>query len=143
MTPREKILVIHDYIVNNTTYDSKRAEAITSKDPNFVPVYQSHKAIGTLIQNMAICGGYSDAMSLFLIKMGIPNYKISNKDHIWNFVYVEGAWYHLDLTWDDPVLKNGDELLIHDYFLITTDKLFSIKNNHEFSQQVFIEAAQN
>lgn len=140
MSVREKILAIHDYIINSTSYDSKRAEAITSKDPNFIPVYQSHKAIGPLIQNMAICGGYSDAMSLFLIKMNIPNYKISNDDHIWNFVYLEDSWYHLDLTWDDPVLNTGENLLIYDYFLIPTKKLFSLKNNHEFEESIFLEA---
>ena len=141
MNTREKILTIHDYIIEKTTYDNERAEAITLMDENYIPIYQSHKAVGPLIQEMAICGGYSDAMALFLIKMNIPNYKISNKSHIWNYVYVDGKWYHLDLTWDDPVTNNNRELLIHDYFLISTEKLFSLKNNHNFEQNIFIEAA--
>ena len=126
-------------ILSTAHHMIQNAEAIFKRS-NFIPVYQSHKAIGPLIQNMAICGGYSDAMSLFLIKMNIPNYKISNDDHIWNFVYLEDSWYHLDLTWDDPVLNTGENLLIYDYFLIPTKKLFSLKNNHEFEESIFLEA---
>ncbi len=140
MSNKEKILAIHDYIINTTTYDTKRARAITDNDTDFIPVYQSHKAIGPLFQNMAICGGYSDAMSLFLIKMGLPNYKISNDVHIWNLVYLDNKWYHLDLTWDDPVVDTKENLLLHDYFLISTKKLFSLKNNHHFNENIFIEA---
>ncbi|MDD4282270.1 MAG: hypothetical protein PHX03_00615 [Bacilli bacterium] len=143
MNTREKILTIHDYIIGKTSYDTERAEAITSMNDHYVPIYQSHKAVGPLIQEMAICGGYSDAMALFLIKMGIPNYKIANKVHIWNYVYLDGSWYHLDLTWDDPVASNKQQLLIHDYFLITTEKLFSLKNNHDFEQNIFLEASLN
>ncbi|MFA5603689.1 MAG: transglutaminase domain-containing protein [Bacilli bacterium] len=143
MTIRDKILAIHDYIINKTTYDTERAAAITSNDYSYIPLYQSHKALGPLIQKMGICGGYSDSMALFLIKLGIPNYKISNADHIWNYVYLDNAWYHLDLTWDDPVASNKKNLLIHDYFLITTDKLFSLKNNHQFKENIFMEAALN
>ncbi len=140
MNTKEKILTIHDYIVNNTSYDNERADAIVNNNTDYVPIYQSHKAVGPLIQHMAICGGYSDAMSLFLIKMNIPNYKISNDDHVWNYVYLNNNWYHLDLTWDDPVTNTNEDLLIHDYFLITTEELFKLKNNHQFNEEVFIEA---
>lgn len=140
MDNKEKILTIHDYIINTTSYDTKRAKAITNNDLDFIPSYQSHKAVGPLFQNMAICGGYSDAMSLFLIKMNIPNYRISNDVHIWNLVYLDGKWYHLDLTWDDPVVNTKEHLLLYDYFLISTSKLFSLKNNHYFNESIFIEA---
>ncbi|NLM63098.1 MAG: hypothetical protein GX190_02115 [Mollicutes bacterium] len=141
MSTVEKIKAIHDYIINTTSYDSDRSDAIISKNYDYIPLYQSHKAVGPLLQNKAICGGYSDAMALFLIKMDIPNYKISNQDHIWNYVNLDDQWYHLDLTWDDPTLENGEELLIHDYFLLTTEELFAKNNNHQFKEVIFLEAA--
>lgn len=64
-----------------------------------------------------------DSMAVFLGKMGIKNIKISNISHVWNLVYLNGAWFHLDLTWDDPVVNTNENLLLHNYFLITNTDL--------------------
>ena len=80
-------------------------------------------------------------MALFLDKMGIKNYKISSSSHIWNLVYIEGSWKHLDLTWDDPVLSNGGSTITDIFFLITTDELYSKNTSqHIFDENVFSEA---
>ncbi len=142
MNDKDKILKIHDYIINTTTYDQERAAAIVNNDANYVPLYQSHKAVGPLLQNKGICGGYSDAMSLFLFKLNIPNLRISNETHIWNLVKLDNKWYHLDLTWDDPVTINNEDLLLHDYFLIDGQQLKKINNNHHFSKDIYVEAIQ-
>ncbi|MFV0249976.1 MAG: transglutaminase domain-containing protein [Bacilli bacterium] len=140
MSDYDKILVIHDYIVNNTSYDQERADLVNSgtvTDYN----YASNTAYGALIQNKAICGGYTDAMALFLDKMGIQNYKVSSAKHIWNFVYIDGNWKHLDLTWDDPIISTGGNILTHNFFLIDTNTLEE-KNTgeHEYDKNIFIEA---
>ena len=141
MSIREKILAIHDYIINTTTYDKERADVIQRNITDYPFKYESHKAYGPLIQHMAICGGYSDAMAIFLNKMGIPNYKISSKDHVWNFVYMDNKWYHLDLTWDDPIVNTNEPMLVHNYFLITTKELEKDPNEqHIYSKSVFSEA---
>ena len=64
-------------------------------------------------------------MSIFLNKLGIENYKISNKTHIWNLVHINGVWRHLDSTWDDPVSNNNYNR--DTYFLITTEELSKLK----------------
>lgn len=139
MTDREKITAIHDYIINNTIYDTERAENISNN--NIYNKYESQKAYGALLQGFAICGGYSDAMAIFLNKMGIKNYKISSSNHVWNLVNLDGKWYHLDLTWDDPVVNTKENLLLHNYFLITTDELENLdKEQHTFDKNVFVEA---
>lgn len=140
MNTREKIKVIHDYIINHSVYDEKRAEAIQN-NANVDVQYPSHKATGPLLKGIALCSGYSDAMSLFLSKMQIKNYKVASADHVWNLVYVDDGWYHLDLTWDDPVVSTHENLLLHDFFLITTDKLQQLDlTQHEFDQTIYIEA---
>lgn len=141
MTPRKKILAIHDYIINNTRYDTERADFIQKNITDYPFKFESHKAYGTLIQNMAICSGYSDAMAIFLDKMGILNYKISSKDHVWNFVYLDDKWYHLDLTWDDPIVNTNEPILLHNYFLITTAELEKeLNEQHIYSKDVYTEA---
>ena len=115
MPPKEKIRVIHDYIINHTEYDKLKYE---NKNDD---TYKSNTAYGVLIEGYGTCNGYADAMEIFLDKMNIINYKISNEEHIWNLVYLDGKWYHLDLTWDDPI---SDININRDtYFLISTKTL--------------------
>ena len=68
MDTKEKIKAIHDYIINTTVYDKKSADKILKGETVLNNV---HKANGPLFDGMAICGGYSDAMALFLEKLNI------------------------------------------------------------------------
>ena len=136
MTDKEKIKAFHDYIVNHTKYDSEYIEL--DKSDLYSP---SHSAIGVLVNHKALCGGYTDIMSIFLNRLNIPNYKISTDNHIWNLVNIDGKWLHLDATWDDPVLDTGEELILDKFFLITTEKLKSFKTEyHSFDKNIFKEA---
>lgn len=129
-----KIKAIHDYIIQNSKYDSARSDQQITK-------YDSDTAYGNLIQGYGICGGYTDSMKLFLDKLGIPNYKIASENHVWNLVYVDNQWLHLDLTWDDPIVTSGKDVLEYNFFLITTEELKSLKTNqHNFDGNVYQEA---
>lgn len=133
MDDEAKIKTIHDYIINNTKYDVNRSD-------NGDTTYHSDTAYGALMEGFAICGGYADSMKLFLDRLGIPNFKVSSENHIWNAVYVNDNWYHLDLTWDDPVNKNGNDVLDYNYFLIDTDELLGLEaEQHLFDRTVFSE----
>lgn len=134
MKTEDKIKSIHDYIINTTKYDINRSD-------NKVTTYHSDTAYGALIEHYAICGGYADSMKLFLDYFGIPNYKISSENHVWNLVYLNNEWLHLDLTWDDPVTSDGKDVLEYDYFLISTEELKNLKTDqHIFDQNIYIEA---
>ena len=132
MSTKEKIKVIHDYIINNTNYDTLKTNNINDA------TYKSNTAYGVLIQGYGICSGYSDAMAIFLDKFNIINYKVSNDEHIWNLVYLDGKWLHLDLTWDDPI---SDKNVTRDnYFLIDTNTLEKLDDNsHYFNSSIFSE----
>ena len=81
-------------------------------------------------------------MALFLDYYKIPNFKIISENHIWNAVFVDNKWYHLDLTWDDPVSNNGKDVLEYTFFLISSDELNDIeKEQHVFDKEVFSEIA--
>lgn len=147
MSDEEKIKEIHDYIINNTKYDVERNLTGNSE-------YESHKAIGPLFQGYATCNGYTDLMAVFLSKMGFNNIKIattpddlsdSESGHIWNAVYLNGEWLHLDLTWDDPVSQDNKDYLFHTYFLVTTDKMMEEDSGettieeHNFNKLFYLE----
>lgn len=129
----ENIRRIHDYIIDNSIYDSDRS------DYN-ITTYQSDIAYGPLLEGYGICGGYTDAMELFLEELGIKSYKISSDQHVWNAVHLDNTWYHLDLTWDDPVTTSGKNVLEHNFFLIDTSTLLSIEQTeHRFNQSIYSE----
>lgn len=129
----ENIKIFHDYIVNHTKYDQSNTTGLSNVG--------SSSAYGVLIDGIGICSGYSDAMQLFLEKMNVKNYRISSSTHEWNLVYVEGAWRHLDLTWDDPIMSDGSDALKEDYFLVDTNTLLSKDDGeHNFDSSIYIEA---
>lgn len=136
MSDKEKITVFHNYIIDNTVYDSNYLE--TNLDDIDNP---SHKALGPLFFGRALCGGYADVMAIFLNRLNIPNYRISSSDHIWNFVYLDNNWYHLDLTWDDPVTDSGVNMRLDTFLLITTEQLENLNTNyHIYDKNVYPEA---
>lgn len=124
---------VHDYIVNNSKYDSNRSDkGVTS--------YKSDTAYGPLFEGYALCGGYTDLMELFLERMNIKSFKVSSENHIWNAVYINNNWKHLDLTWDDPVATDGKDYLEYNYFLIDTDQLLTLEQTeHNFNLKHYKE----
>lgn len=135
LSTEDQIRKIHDYIIENSKYDSNRTD-------NNIIEYKSDIAYGPLIEGYGICGGYSDAMELFLDRLNIKSYKVSSDAHVWNAVNLYDVWYHLDLTWDDPVTDTGTDLLEDKFFLISTSQLQQLeKTQHNFDFNAYKEFA--
>ena len=147
MSDYNKIKTVHDYIINNTKYDVERNDNGTSN-------YDSQTAYGPLFQGYAICNGYTDLMAIFLTKLGFNNFKIattaddisySEAGHVWNAVFYNNEWLHIDLTWDDPITKDGKDYLLHQYFLINTNELKkqdqgkTTIEEHNFDKEYYLE----
>lgn len=135
MDNKEKIKAIHDYIINNATYDKDKSDKNITK-------YNSSTAYGALLEGYAICGGYTDAMEIFLDRFNIPSFEVISENHIWNAVYLNNKWYHLDLTWDDPISVEGFNILDYNFFLISTKELEDLNTSqHNFDKTIFTELA--
>ena len=135
MTTNDKIKVFHDYIINNTKFDTAIENSLDRLNSS------SYTAYGLLINHLAICGGYTDTMAIYLDKLNIKNYRISTTEHVWNLINLDNSWLNLDVTWDDPVTSDGSDMLMYDYYLInTTDMLNKDTTQHNFNQDVYIEA---
>ena len=135
MSNEDKIKEAHNYIINNSKYDKDRSD-------NNIVKYKSDTAYGSLLEGYSLCGGYTDAMELFLEDMGIKSYKVSSENHVWNAVYLNDAWYHLDLTWDDPITTDGSDILEYNFFLITTSELSELEGEqHNYDKNVYSELA--
>ena len=127
----DKILYVHDYIIDNTVYDTETLELIKAEENE--GLLNASTAYGCLVEKTAICSGYSSAFQLIMQKLGIECGKVNGKrasesgSHQWNYVGVDGEYYFMDLTWDDPIKDSGENTKTYEYFLISYDDM---KNTH-------------
>lgn len=116
----EKELILHDYIVNNAKYNTSYYEENTVPD-------DEHTAYGVMIKGTGVCSSYAKAMHKLLDMVGIESYFVSGnaggEPHAWNIAKIQGRYYHLDLTWDDPIASDGSNILSHDYFNISDNMI--------------------
>ncbi|NJJ42276.1 transglutaminase domain-containing protein [Paenibacillus apii] len=95
MTGDEKVKAIHDWVVLNLKYDT---------------TFTKFTAYEGLKSGSAVCQGYSLLTYKLLKGAGIANKIVegtawqggTGQSHAWNLVQLNGRWYHLDTTWDDP-----------------------------------------
>ena len=118
MTETEKIRTVHNWIVCNTTYND-----------NYYDRGDSFNHVSNLLNNKTgVCQGYSVTFYIFMKQMGIPCTlvmgKTDNVSHAWNAVKLDGNWYYIDVTWDDPVVNGtsnypGGDNISYEYLLCT------------------------
>ena len=126
---QKDIKKIHDYLIKNVTYDEEYEEGDV--------VTTSNKATGALVDKVALCSGYTDTFALFMDKLGIKNFKISTDNHVWNVIYFNDQWLHVDVTWDDDEVNNKTTYY---FFLIDTEDLLDKdKTDHSFNQELYLE----
>lgn len=112
MTAEDKVKVIHDYIVKRFAYDDSMTR---------------YSAYEGLTKGTTVCQGYTLLGYRMLTLAGIPTRIVEGEaggqNHVWNKVKLDGSWYNLDMTWDDPTPDRKDEIS-YTYYLVT-DKLLA------------------
>lgn len=134
MTDYEKQLAIHDYIAANCMFDST-----LEKMPNVTGDEDAFFAYGALINGTAVCAGYTEAAKLLLDMAGIENYRLDSMEHSWNLVKIDGEYYHMDITWDDPVPDVPGQAL-HDYFNLTDALVKGYRSHNWLDKEAYPKA---
>ena len=129
MSEEEKALVLHDYLAQHCAYAYEEYSNGTLTSGS-----DEYNAYGALVNGKAVCQGYSEAYQALLQEVGIQS-RICSSDamnHAWNVVLIDGSWYHVDVTWDDPLNERNSKeyfgVVFHKYFLLS-DKGMK-KNGH-------------
>ena len=114
MTDEEIVLAYHEYLTSTVAYAYEAYLTNTLGEENEYDMY------GALVKHSAVCQGYAETMFYLLKQAGIPCSIASsaNINHAWNVVKIHGNWYHIDVTWDDPVWDVPGKSL-HRYFLVS------------------------
>ena len=126
MSDYNKVKAIHDYVVDNVTYDMST---------NFNSPYYA------LVQGTSACQGYAVLIYKMLTEADVPCRVITGKAkgglHAWNLVKIDDKWYNLDATWDDPVGLFGKSAARYRYFLKTDREMTDHKRDEEFTTDKF------
>lgn len=123
----QKVKYVHDYIIDHTTYDSGALETITNGVAD--GAIRAANAYGCLVEHQAVCSGYAAAFQLLMqrldIECGCVNGMRSGdvNAHQWNYVCLDGDYYYMDVTWDDPVREDGTQTRTYEYFLLSEEDL--------------------
>ncbi len=115
-------LAIHDYMMEAMDYDSG---ALSILPGHAGP--ENRNPYGALIEGRAVCGGYASTFQLFMKLIGVEcltvegEESLAHQEHAWNMVKLEGEWYCVDVTWDDPDTPfDTDSARTHQFFNVTS-----------------------
>lgn len=145
MTAFERELALHDYLVAWGEYDQTVYDARTPQGRA-----DNTNPYGMLTGGYGICLGYATTFQLLMDLAEVECITVvgassdSTGDHAWNMVRLEGEWYCVDPTWDDP---SGDYTGVdpswmtrmnHRYFNVTSDHMR--RTNHQWDYRNVPEA---
>jgi len=129
MSELEKEYEIHDYITQNVQYDDD-----TALGTKITP--ESYHVEGAIINNYAVCGGISEAMSLLLKMVSIESKVVTGwvgtARHAWNLVELSGKYYYVDATAD--LIPNDWITYNYVMFNMTTEEC--LKTGHRFNEKL-------
>lgn len=111
----EKALWLHDYLIDNATYDLKYV-----------------KAEGVLARGRGNCESYHAAYVRLLNAVGISTGRIASASdsHVWTAANLDGEWCQIDVTWDDVDYKYTPFDLRHLYFGLTDELIGFAHKGH-------------
>ena len=121
----EKIREVHNWLINNVEYDMD----LESEEP--------YSISGALTEGKAVCEGYARSFKYIMDELQIPCVLVSGigtnsngetESHAWNYVQLNGTWYAIDVTWDDPIIVgNGyvSESTKYKHFLKGSNTFFT------------------
>ncbi len=119
MNDHQKVKAIHDWVVQHLKYDE---------------TYTRYTAYEALYDGTAVCQGYALLSYALLKQAGVENKIVEGTAggelHAWNLVNIDGNWYHMDTTWDDPLPDQGDGVDTN-YYLRTDAQM---KQDHNWTK---------
>lgn len=93
----DKELAIHNFITDNFSYGPL--------DMNNVP-QRAHSVTGFVMDGQGICEAYANTFYIMGkmagLDVSIITGNINNVSHMWNLIKLDGEYYHVDVTSDDP-----------------------------------------
>jgi len=104
----DKVMFIHNLLVSTNTYNTNAK--------------YDQSSYSTIVLGQAVCIGYSLAFNYYMQRLGISSTLMFDGSvdelHAWNLVELDGEFYNMDVTWNNPVSRPPDTFF-YKYFNIT------------------------
>ena len=133
MSDFDVALKVYENIIDLVDYDTlglekqKKTEITPDKPDDLRSIY------GVFVNKKAVCAGYAKATQYLMNLMGIECIYVTNDEHAWNIIKLEGDYYHLDTTWGDgsntEKSKNHSDSINYDCFCITTKEVEKLESH--------------
>lgn len=175
MTDAQKAFALHEYLIANTNYgylfqnaagkwitvaeltndirnifNTNEDDCTPEEWAAYQKVWQSHTAYGAILNGVGVCQSYALSYKLLCTKVGIECRTIytESPDHVWNLVRIGKQWYHVDVTYDDPIIgslnADGTQIAfgaVHTNFLASDNRIFN--DNHKEDAYVYDSEAKD
>lgn len=120
----ERVLFVHDYLIQNAVYDHAALDEYykADKSPSCEYVFAAY---GCLVNGKTVCSGFAKAFQLIMHELGYDcTYVVGDagEAHGWNCIYLDGEGYFVDVTWDNADFEEG-EVPLYNYAFITSEML--------------------
>ncbi|WP_124059663.1 transglutaminase domain-containing protein [Vaginisenegalia massiliensis] len=147
-TTYDKVKGVYDYILHNAAYVNYSAPEPgivkgdgSSTNPDTYYGVSVHSPYAITQYDRGVCQAYAALFAKFMDSLGINTYYATghrafnnNEGHAWNKVQIDGQWYNVDLTWDDPVTGVLSEPVVSGYerykYFLKSDATFT--QDHTF-----------
>ena len=124
MSEEQKAITIHDYLVSHAEYDYS---------------YSNYTSYGVLMEGTGVCQSYAFAYMYIMNHLGIETHFLVSDpmNHSWDMIKIDGSYYNVDCTFDDPTWNEGDRFgaAEHTYFLRSTSEMENL--GHTFQTKPY------
>lgn len=116
MSVEQKALAIHDYFADQYRYDERYLSLTNDSD--------SFRSGGLFLDGLGVCEAYANGYRYIMGKLGIECYVTRSEAmaHAWNIIKINGKYYHVDCTWDDPTPDRIGQVG-HRFFLVSDNAI--------------------
>ncbi|WP_051217164.1 transglutaminase domain-containing protein [Paenibacillus assamensis] len=125
MSEEQKVKTLHDFVVSQLAYDATMTR------------FTAYEAITV---GSTVCQGYALLLQALYEDAGITSRVVEGNAggqlHAWNMVQLDGQWYHVDATWNDPLPDKRNRIL-HTYYLLSDEE---IGRDHTWDRAKFPQA---
>jgi hypothetical protein len=116
MTDLEKLIVVHDYVINSVKYDYS---------------FKNRSPYSAIKEKKSVCSGFALLAGKLLEIAKVKQFYVTGDSsdptthksgkHIWNKINLNGLWYNIDFTWDSCCKESNPYI----YFCVTDSQITS------------------
>lgn len=117
MTDEARVKYFNSWLTKNNEYNyriGKNHEDVQAVMKSYPDAFECTAALTGLTGNYGpVCESYARAFKVLCDRSGIPCVLVdgyarnaltaAGENHMWNYVKLDGAWYAVDVTWNDPI----------------------------------------